>query len=483
MHASVADRTHAARASSDGTRVWALIAAALAVGLAAGASCCHERAVRDESSIGVLPFENRSGDTTQAYLSEGVSDEIAAQLSSVPELKVSPRSSTVHFRGSAGGAGRDRTETRRDISPDGWRDPAGRHGARERRTHRCSREAPALESGARGAGPLTGQLRGQRLARGDPVPRARGVPVASRVRAWRRATHWRTTTICWPSITGIGSLRRTSDGPSRTVTVPSPGTLPTRTRGSVVRTHCLRSRRGSAASPDARHWARYGRRWTPSWYWIQGRGSAHAIRGMVYTWFELDWDAADREFRQALALEPAVATSYQRAAFLQAARGHTDSALALSATAQTNGASQHPRPFRPSGPTMAGVIEQSLGHRQTGAAARSRLFRRRCSTKRYRSVPLVATVNPSRRPVAPVQTRLQSLRRHSRSSSHRLTVSTLLERSSPTSRPGSPRNRSVPRTCSGHTRRWEMRIGCLHGSTARSPSAPRCRLPVRGPAF
>src|SRR4029077_12922050 len=63
-----------------------------------------------------------------------------------------------------------------------------------------------------------------------------------------------------------------------------------------------------------------------------GSGRAHAIRGMVYTWFEWDWDAADREFRQALALEPAVATSYQRAAFLQAARGHTDSALALSAT-------------------------------------------------------------------------------------------------------------------------------------------------------
>ena len=48
----------------------------------------------------MLPFENRSGDSTQAYLSEGVTDELTARLSSVPELKVSPRSSTIRYRGS-----------------------------------------------------------------------------------------------------------------------------------------------------------------------------------------------------------------------------------------------------------------------------------------------------------------------------------------------------------------------------------------------
>ncbi len=63
---------------------------------------------RDEASIGVLPFENRSGDSAQAYLSEGVSDELTARLSAVPELKVSPRSSTVRFRGSTRRAGGDR---------------------------------------------------------------------------------------------------------------------------------------------------------------------------------------------------------------------------------------------------------------------------------------------------------------------------------------------------------------------------------------
>jgi tetratricopeptide (TPR) repeat protein len=63
-------------------------------------------------------------------------------------------------------------------------------------------------------------------------------------------------------------------------------------------------------------------------------GTAHAIRGIAYTWFEWDWDAAEREFRQALALEPREASNYTRAAFLQGARGHTDSALALIAVAQ-----------------------------------------------------------------------------------------------------------------------------------------------------
>ncbi|HEX6140537.1 MAG TPA: serine/threonine-protein kinase, partial [Candidatus Limnocylindria bacterium] len=51
-----------------------------------------------EVSIGVLPFENRSGDTAQAYLSEGVSDELTARLSMIPELRVSPRRSSTRFR-------------------------------------------------------------------------------------------------------------------------------------------------------------------------------------------------------------------------------------------------------------------------------------------------------------------------------------------------------------------------------------------------
>ncbi|MBP2648441.1 MAG: protein kinase, partial [Gemmatimonadetes bacterium] len=78
---------------------WMLAAASLVV-VALAAVILSRLGKRDEASIGVLPFENRSGDSAQAYLSEGISDELTAQLSAVPELEVSPRSSTILFRGS-----------------------------------------------------------------------------------------------------------------------------------------------------------------------------------------------------------------------------------------------------------------------------------------------------------------------------------------------------------------------------------------------
>ena len=47
------------------------------------------------NSIAVLPFENAGGNAKDAYLSEGLSDELRHQLSRVPELRIAARSSSV----------------------------------------------------------------------------------------------------------------------------------------------------------------------------------------------------------------------------------------------------------------------------------------------------------------------------------------------------------------------------------------------------
>jgi TolB-like protein/thioredoxin-like negative regulator of GroEL len=47
------------------------------------------------NSIAVLPFENAGGNVNDAYLSEGLSDELRDQLSRVPELRIAARSSSV----------------------------------------------------------------------------------------------------------------------------------------------------------------------------------------------------------------------------------------------------------------------------------------------------------------------------------------------------------------------------------------------------
>ena len=51
-----------------------------------------------EKSIAVLPFENRSGDKINAYLADGIQDEILARLAKIGALKVISRTSTQHYK-------------------------------------------------------------------------------------------------------------------------------------------------------------------------------------------------------------------------------------------------------------------------------------------------------------------------------------------------------------------------------------------------
>src|SRR5213596_3535258 len=51
-----------------------------------------------QRSIAVLPFENLSGDKENAYLAEGIQDEILTRLSKVGDLRVISRNSTQHYK-------------------------------------------------------------------------------------------------------------------------------------------------------------------------------------------------------------------------------------------------------------------------------------------------------------------------------------------------------------------------------------------------
>jgi TolB-like protein/class 3 adenylate cyclase/Tfp pilus assembly protein PilF len=51
-----------------------------------------------EKSIAVLPFENRSEDTANAYFADGIQEEILMRLSKIADLKVISRTSTQHYK-------------------------------------------------------------------------------------------------------------------------------------------------------------------------------------------------------------------------------------------------------------------------------------------------------------------------------------------------------------------------------------------------
>jgi serine/threonine protein kinase/Flp pilus assembly protein TadD len=89
----------------------AVAGAALLVAAIATGTWLYQRAYASaevERSIAVLPFENLSDDKENAYLAEGIQDEILTRLSKVGGLKVISRNSTQHYK--------NKPENLRDIA-------------------------------------------------------------------------------------------------------------------------------------------------------------------------------------------------------------------------------------------------------------------------------------------------------------------------------------------------------------------------------
>ena len=87
----------------------AIILAALALGgflLFHHSTSVASRAARisgiPEKSIAVLPFENLSRDTDNAYFADGIQDEILTRLAKIADLKVISRTSTQQYQSKPG---------------------------------------------------------------------------------------------------------------------------------------------------------------------------------------------------------------------------------------------------------------------------------------------------------------------------------------------------------------------------------------------
>ena len=80
---------------------WAGIAAVL-IALVAVATLWRSSSASSQPSrsIAVLPFVNLSGDADRDFFTDGLTEEIIAGLSALPELKVISRTSAMHYKGS-----------------------------------------------------------------------------------------------------------------------------------------------------------------------------------------------------------------------------------------------------------------------------------------------------------------------------------------------------------------------------------------------
>jgi adenylate cyclase len=87
--------------SKAGTKLYLVIAGAAVLALAVGLFGYWNFSTDGGqiNSIAVLPFENRSGSPDTDYLSDGLADSLIYRLSQLPNLKVSPTSSVMRYRG------------------------------------------------------------------------------------------------------------------------------------------------------------------------------------------------------------------------------------------------------------------------------------------------------------------------------------------------------------------------------------------------
>ncbi len=80
-------------------RIAAVVAVALLVGGFVGYRYFMPASAGQISSIAVLPFQNRSGDPNAEYLSDGLAESLIYRLTQLPNLKVSPTSSVIRYKG------------------------------------------------------------------------------------------------------------------------------------------------------------------------------------------------------------------------------------------------------------------------------------------------------------------------------------------------------------------------------------------------
>ncbi len=96
----------------------------------------HMTSTAAAASIAVLPLANESGETSQQYFSDGISEDLITALSQFPGLKVIGRTSAFLFRDSEGGQPQHWGEARSGASARGQRAALGGYCAGERRAHR-----------------------------------------------------------------------------------------------------------------------------------------------------------------------------------------------------------------------------------------------------------------------------------------------------------------------------------------------------------
>jgi TolB-like protein/Tfp pilus assembly protein PilF len=283
------------------------------------------------ASVAVLPFENLGGDTSQAYVSEGLTDELITDLAQVEGLRVVNRRTMQLY----GKSGKTLKEIARELGVD-----AIVTGGMQRLGDSVHLTAQVMRSGtdrALWAGSYQGSrgdlLRlqhdiawavGERLRGARPGRRAAGAKAGNpdAIDAYIRGRYW------WNK-RGQANLLRAIQFFGQALDA-DPAFAP-----------------AYSGLADAYVQLGYGSYLSPEDAFLKAEAAArkaleldstlaepHATLGFVKMYYAWDWPAADREFRLAIARNPSYATAHEWYGLFLVAMGRYDEAVAQERSAR-----------------------------------------------------------------------------------------------------------------------------------------------------
>ncbi len=305
----------------------------MAVAVVAGVFALSRSESRRDTSIAILPFANRTGDTAQTYLSDGLAEDLTASLARIPELRVVPHGTVRTYRDDARPPEVLAAELAVTYLLTG---ELSRRGD----SMRISVELVDTKRRKRQWGDVRVVPKRDLAMTMDSMVRAITVsllPGALGARAWQAPVLRDSLAYNYYLLAQHHYNRFTPTELARSIAYYDSVLArdPAFVGAWIGRANVLMAMASGNGRLTGREALVPLRRALDTIMVLDPRSAiAHALRGHAYTWFEWDGDAAAREFARALALAPRDPTVLMRANFQQVAEGHTDSSLALIAVAR-----------------------------------------------------------------------------------------------------------------------------------------------------
>ena len=289
-------RTHRLAAAT-----W-LAAGAIAVGAGIAATRTwmeNRRPAPQISALAVLPLDNLSGDPDQQYFADGMTDALITDLAKLGSLRITSRTSVMRYQGTKKSIGEIGRELNVDAVVEGT---VTRSGNRVRITAQLIQASTDMHLWAESyerdlsevldlQGTVATDIARRINAIVTPLDLPRAVnPEAYGLYLRGRYSFYRYTSDGW---------RRAIDEFNQAIE-KDPGFAPA--YSGLADTYLVAGAYGAIPMEDA---LTRGKEAATRALELDGTlASAHYALATAYTWYDMDWAAAEREFQRALALSP-----------------------------------------------------------------------------------------------------------------------------------------------------------------------------------